>query len=1162
MTAKNNIQDIYSLTPMQQGMLFHALLHGTTATYFKQKSYRLRASLDVAVVQKSVQELSRRHDVLRAAFIYENQPRPLQVILREREIGFTYVDLSGEDASRLPEAITDFKRADREMGFDLVKGPLMRVSLLKTDISEYEFIWSHHHILMDGWCTNIIIGEFYEIYDAFLHNRPYVLDTPVPFGRYISWLQEQDSVRSGQYWNEYLQGFDSPASLPRRYHGSGSGTMYEREEIKCALDQETTQRLTAVAAASRLTVYTVCQAIWAVLLSKYSRCNDVVFGSVVSGRPAGIPGIEKMIGLFINTVPVRIQYSPNERFSDLLSRVQERSFESESHHYFSLADIQAASSMKQELVDHIMVFENFPTTDSQGEDKLAEIAVQIGEEEVFEQTNYDLNVIIHPGDALKIVLQFNRLVYDPEEIRQAGSSFISIVQQIVDNPDCSISDLTLTAKKEHNKPPATTAVYILDDQNNILPPGIVGKIAIGETDAAGTYGLTGDWGKSLQDGSVVYLGPGGSEVKIKGRYVYPEEIRQLVTTYPGIGEAEVYAMTINGEMQIVAYYVAGNELNREHLLQYLTQSLPAHMVPASLLQIEEFPRTPDGKTDREKLPDPSYLSEKKSGAEKIPANRAEARLKELWQEVTGRKDIPVDGNLFELGAHSLDAVRVISRIRREFDISFSVKKIFDNPTIRKQVDEMQRANREKWEELTPTGILPAYELSPAQKRMWMLDQIQKDQTAFIIYGVYFIRGKLDTAAFIKSVHALVERHEILRTIFVKSGAGVQQVIQPFDPASCDAVYNDLTADPGKTTEVIAILNGHHRTAFDIGERPPFSVRLLQINPDEFIYTIAVHHIIADGWSVEIIKNELLQLYNAFSNRYRNPLPPLHTQYKDYAAWLQRKLSGDSLQQMRAYWLKVFDGERLQLNMPTDFPRPAIRTFQGNTSAFSINGELTAALRRVAQEKSASLFVSLLGCVVVLLYKYSGQRDITIGTDVAGRVNEDFENQVGLYLNTLALRTTFESTDSFTDLLDNIKENFWDAQQYQLYPIDDLVADLKIPANAGRLPLFDTFLLLQNINRNGVDDTIAGDIRVEEYTLPGGPAKFDLTFIFKETEETLQLLMEYNTDLFLPETIDRLFNDLLLIMNALTTNGAQTVASIQMSRSEEEIAFENLINAGL
>ncbi len=458
MENKPQIQKVYSLSPMQEGMLFHAELDSTSSAYFEQTVFSLRGSIDTEAFEKSFNQLIKRHDILRTIFFYKNVQRFSQVVLKERTTTIHYEDITHMAEQDKEQYVKDFLEADRKNGFDLSRDMLIRISILKTQKDFYKLIWSFHHILMDGWCIGIINKEMLEIYSSLINNTPLKLGEVPLYKDYIDWLKKQDKKEAEDYWTKYLDAYENQAVVPQ-YKLKNASEEYIKEDMSFKLNKRITDGLAAVAKKNKTTLNTVIQAIWGILLQRYNNTNDVVFGSVVSGRGAELEGIEEMVGLFINTVPVRVKSEGSMSFTALALKIQEDALLSERYSYCSLVDIQKCSTLKNGLFNHIIAYENYPldqALDNMGDSN--KLGFVLEDVESFEQTNYDFNIAIVPGDELTIVFKYNANAYDKSFIEAIGCHITEAAERIVENPDIAVCDIDIVHREEKDK--------ILKDFNN------------------------------------------------------------------------------------------------------------------------------------------------------------------------------------------------------------------------------------------------------------------------------------------------------------------------------------------------------------------------------------------------------------------------------------------------------------------------------------------------------------------------------------------------------------------------------------------------------------------------------------------------------------------------------------------------------------------------
>jgi amino acid adenylation domain-containing protein/non-ribosomal peptide synthase protein (TIGR01720 family) len=454
---RSNIRDIYLQSPMQEGLYFHTRKDVDSFSYFEQTAYRLQGRLEPEMVRQSMNRLLERHEILRTHFTHTRDGRLLQVVPHHRSIDFHYSDQSGEGSREaIKEYIAEYRRKDKQRAFDLEKDVLIRVAVIKTAESEFEFIWSHHHILMDGWCLGILTSEFLQYYAASLEGKVPTLPDVTPYRTYIQWLEKQDKKASADYWNDYLADYEITTGIPRIRISAAPNRKenYRQQQVIFKLDEEKTARLNRLAVRRHITVNTVVNALWAVLLSKYNGKQDVLFGSVVSGRPPEIDGVETMVGLFINTIPVRARFNSNTTIGQLLQELQRNALDSDGHHFYPLAEIQAHSTLKQNLLDHILVFENIPWVEQvegtveKSSSRNSKLDLKLLDLDSFEQAHYDFYVKINPLKQLVFRFDFNENVYSAQQVEHIARHLDRLYTRLLDNENETIGNMTLLSPEE------------------------------------------------------------------------------------------------------------------------------------------------------------------------------------------------------------------------------------------------------------------------------------------------------------------------------------------------------------------------------------------------------------------------------------------------------------------------------------------------------------------------------------------------------------------------------------------------------------------------------------------------------------------------------------------------------------------------------------------
>lgn len=438
MINKANVKDLYPLSPMQEGMLFHALNEPGSSAYFEQVSYRVRGPLQLVIFEKAWKYLFDRHDILRTAFLHERTKRPLQAVLRERTLPFIQLDLSHLDSAAQISTVAEHRAEEKRRGFDLRSDVLLRARVLTLATDDHEIILSFHHILMDGWCMGILHAEFLHAYQALEAGQSPSLPPVVPYQRYIQWLERQDKDAALSYWEGYLDGYNSPTLIPARRQREGT---YDLRRLHAQLDAETTAHIGSIASSWGVTVSTLFQTAWAVVLSRYACANDVAFGAVVSGRPAEIPQVESILGLFINLIPVRAQVAPELDCRELAKSLQASFLDAAAFNYCPISEIAARSSLPQQLLDHILVFENYPDAGSVTTGDLT-----IEHTDRFEQTNYDFLIVIAPGETIDVAFHFNASAFDSGYMERLHRNYLHTLNRLLENP--RLSDLDSIAPQE------------------------------------------------------------------------------------------------------------------------------------------------------------------------------------------------------------------------------------------------------------------------------------------------------------------------------------------------------------------------------------------------------------------------------------------------------------------------------------------------------------------------------------------------------------------------------------------------------------------------------------------------------------------------------------------------------------------------------------------
>ncbi|MBW7476625.1 amino acid adenylation domain-containing protein [Paenibacillus oenotherae] len=1503
-SKEGRIQDIYPLTPLQNGMYFYSVYDQGSDAYFEQTCFDLDGDFDVTLFEKSLNKVVERHEVFRAVYDTETLDKPLQLIMQTRLYSIDYEDIS--EAEDQEAYMASVKKKDREKGFRIGNERLMRVTVLKRNDASHYVIWSFHHILMDGWCISRVADELFGIYDGYRSGQEPILQTAHSYRLFIEWLDRQNEENAKIYWQQYLEGLDERTELPYKKISSGF-EKYDANESTLVLDTRLTEKLVRLAADQQVTMNIVIQTAWGLLLQNYNRSRDVVFGTVVSGRPPEVTGIEEMIGLFINTIPVRINVGEGVRFSEALKINQAAALSSAQYDFYPLYEIQANSSLRQQLFDHILIFENIPTEaamesgndrdEADGQKKLG-----IRNVAIFEQTNYDLNVIVVPGPQYSLQFKYNANLYsgigieqmkrhllqiitfiadcvespiqeiaivgdeesneliyrhnvtdvdypreetvftlferqaasEPDRIAasnkdahltyrelneranqlarllkrkgcsrghhvavmaehsfelligllavmKAGAAYIPIdpdhpaervtamlkesgaslflmqsfmnaanigaeiiylddqsiyegesdniasgcsgadlayimftsgttglpkgsmithqglsnyiwwakkvyvpdggdfplyssiafdltvtsifvplisgrtvviynepdkvmsIRRIVEDNKCDIIKLTPThlsllldcncngsrvrrlivggenlsadlAGKIYKKfngniqiyneygptetvvgcmihlydadaeqrasvpigtPADNVSIYLLDEGLRPVPYLVPGEMYIGGDGVSNGYlnraelteekfianpyrpgermYRTGDLARRQLDGTVEYLGRIDHQVKIRGYRIELGEIEAQLLKVEGVKEAAVLAWEEALEAYLCAYVVTEKELVAAELRAALIEKLPGYMVPSYFVHLERLPLTSNGKLDRKALPAPEG-SDVARAAYEAPATELEKKLAELWQQVLGVERVGRQDHFFELGGHSLKATTLVAQLHKALHVNVPLRTVFQSPRLAELAEAIGGMEKTDYASIEPVANSDYYAVSSAQKRMYILNQLEEGQISYNMPSMYRVSGELDLVRAEEAFRRLITRHESLRTSFeIVDGEPVQRVQE--------GVELHLKVQEAADEEELQRQAESFVRPFDLAQAPLLRAEVVRVTSEDHLLLFDMHHIISDGLSTELMIGEWMRLYAGES------LSELRIQYRDYAAWQRKLASSEAMRKQEAYWLETFAGELPVLELATDYARPAVQRFEGEAVGFGVEKETLEGLKRLAQETGATLYMVLLAAYTTLLHRYTGQEDIVVGTPIAGRPHADLEKLIGMFVGTLALRTSPSGEKTFREYVEEVKEKTLEAFENQDYPFEELVEKLDVRKDLSRNPLFDTMFVMQSRSggetrqASGMEEAAAGEERLgfAPYGTGSTAAKFDLTLRATEETESLVLLFQYSIALFHNETIQKMADHFIELLKAVSIDPDVRMHKIELWNERELNSLMNDFN---
>ncbi|MCW5317887.1 amino acid adenylation domain-containing protein [Nostoc sp. KVJ3] len=740
------------------------------------------------------------------------------------------------------------------------------------------------------------------------------------------------------------------------------------------------------------------------------------------------------------------------------------------------------------------------------------------------------------------------------------------------------------------RPIANTQTYILDQNLQPVPVGVPGELHIGGAGLARGYlnrpeltqekfipnpfynskfkiqnsklYKTGDLARYLTDGNIEYLGRIDNQVKIRGFRIELGEIEAALSQHQDVQSSVVIVREdIPGNKRLVAYIVPQPQITPtvSVLRSFLKEKLPEYMVPNAIVILESLPLTPNGKIDRRVLPEPSSESREKYVAPRTPI---EEILAVIWQQVLRVELVGRHDNFFELGGHSLLATQFISRLRTRLKVEIPLRELFAAPTIAELAPSIQQLQQQAIELSAPPILRRVgnteIPLSYAQQRLWFLDQLESNSVLYNLPIGLRLVGTLNVAALEQSLQELIDHHEVLRTNFVTVDEKPTQIIQTqtnWTVAVVDLqhlpafVLSEASAEvTEQKTAAQKLLEQKAIEPFDLAHDALIRATLIVLSPTEHWLLVCMHHVVSDGWSVGVFVQELQALYNAYSIGQPSPLLPLPIQYADFAIWQRQWLQGEVLQNHLSYWEKQLVNAPTFLPLPTDKPRPAVQTFNGSYHVLTLSAELTQRLLELSQQQGCTLFMTLLAAYNTLLYRYTGQEDILVGTPIANRDRTELEGLIGFFVNTLVMRTDLAGNPSFNELLSRLRETAFGAYTHQDLPFEMLVEALQPERDLSHTPLFQVMFVLLNAPMSEIELT---GLSVSGLPIEITTAKFDLTLSMENTPNGLFGWWEYNTDLFDSSTIERMTGHFLTLLEAIVANPSERISQLPMLTASEQ-----------
>ncbi|MGY2411136.1 non-ribosomal peptide synthetase [Pseudomonas pergaminensis] len=723
------------------------------------------------------------------------------------------------------------------------------------------------------------------------------------------------------------------------------------------------------------------------------------------------------------------------------------------------------------------------------------------------------------------------------------------------------------------RPLGNVICRVLDEQLNPLPLGVPGELCIGgiglargylgragltaERFVADPYGeagarlyRTGDRARWNANGVIEYLGRLDQQVKLRGFRVEPEEIEARMLALEGIAHAVVLVR----DAQLIGYYTAPAELDEQQVKTALAAELPEYMVPALLMRLDSMPLSPSGKLDRRALPEPVWHVREHVE----PETPLQQQIAAIWREVLGLPGIGLRDDFFALGGHSLLATQIISRTRQACDVELPLRTLFEASELgafAEQVALIQASGqRNQQTAIAKVDRSQPVPLSYSQQRMWFLWQMEPDSPAYNVGGMARLRGVLDVGRFEAALQALIMRHETLRTTFPSVDGVAYQKVSPQTGLRMDWQDFSALSETERQPRLQQLADHEAHTPFNLETGPLLRACLVKAGEQEHYLVLTLHHIVTEGWAMDIFARELSALYEAFIDERDSPLAPLPVQYLDYSVWQRQWLESGERQRQLDYWTAQLGNEHPLLELPGDRPRPPVQSHQGELYRFDLSDDLAARVRAFNAERGLTLFMTMTATLAVLLYRYSGQTDLRIGAPVANRIRPESEGLIGAFLNTQVLRCQLTGQMNVAELFEQVRHTVIEGQSHQDLPFDHLVEALQPPRSAAYNPLFQ---VMCNVQRWEFQQSrqLAG-MTVEYLANDARATKFDLNLEVTDLDHRLGCCLTYSTDLFDEPRIARMAEHWRNLLEALIANPHQRLSELPLLSAAEQRAVQD------
>ncbi|MEM9482204.1 MAG: amino acid adenylation domain-containing protein [Cyanobacteria bacterium P01_F01_bin.116] len=1171
-TAKNLQSDIVPAEPgidmplsfAQQRLWLENQTGVDLQRYNMVAAFKLTGLVNSKALNQALTRIINRHQILRTIYLTDEQGESLQRVQPEQIFELQQADLSVLDER---QAIAKQQQLCRDMlqyPFDLQNDLMLKAILIKRSQKHYTLLVNMHHIASDGWSVDILIHELSCLYNAATRDREAELPPlSLQYADFAHWQRQQLSGDKFEHWRAYWaqQLKDAPLihGLPTKTNRSQLNN-YSGVQITQCLPDKLSRQLIKLASDQGVTLYMLMHTVLAVVISRCSNHDDVVIGMPVTGRDH--PQLAPLIGFFVNALPLRSRIDATKSFADVLKDTKDTTLAAFEHQQMPLEQIvnelQPDRSLDQSPLFQVILS---VINNNDAEINLDDLQIESIElDNPFARFELTLNVV-HKENSLTLMWEYLQQLFEPSVIASLNQGFLAICQAIVNHPQLSVAKLPITGPQSalsvvevsqylsdltgwpQEICEAAESLRVVDKYRQPLPKGYVGEIVL-----AGRQPLLTEHSLESVDGGNGWLyrqnslgvlqvtdelklmGKVTNRVVYRGQPVSLDPLYQLIESNRYVSAAQLRVEIHDDTQQLVLYVQPTHRLEQPLLLlksirRELKDTVAGFVLP-DRYAITEGITTADMNAitleNKHLLVDADY---------RPPVSAIEHKLAGIWQELIANESIGLDDNFFVLGGNSLTAVRLQFAIEKEFAVKASVKDIFEHA----ELDSLARFVADGVA-VSVAAIPKALDsqdkiLSAAQRRLWFIDQLTGNASDH--YNIPFmldIDGDIQLGILQHALEQVVARHEVLRTVYVTldSGEGAQQVLSA---DSLDIPIYDITETEREQQldQVYQLAEQEARKPFNLSLDLMLRASMIRLAEQRHVLLVTLHHIAADGWSLGILTSELAAFYQAGLNGSQAQLPPLSIQYSDYASWQQQQFAKPEFSQHLAYWQQQLADLPGLHEIPLDYSRPPSASFAGDAHTATLNDAVATRVNALCHQTDTTPFMLYQAVFTLLLNRLSGSDDIVLGSPISGRSHQQLEPLIGFFVNTLVLRHNTAQNQTFSEFLAVVKEKVLQAFEHQQVPFDVLADQFAAERSNSYSPLVQIMFAMQNTD---IPELELAGLKVQSLALPNKTAKFDLSLHITEDSRGTHLAWEYCTDLFRSETIARISEYFVKLLDAI------------------------------